>query len=141
MSEEMKEKVDEVLEEMRGFVNHPNAKKRVAGSFVAGVLYGLAGRIDDAVKREKRAIAERLKKIVRGFDQFSPGECDCKEPAQWYIDEIREDNPEYTDKQVQEDAYECMSSCGECTGADCPQGKLRELADELAKECELEEEA
>lgn len=138
MSEELKEPVKAILAEMREFRNHPNAKKRVSGMFVAGVLFGLAGRIDDAVKREKRAIAQRLKKIVSGFDQFSPGECDSKEPAQWYIDEIREDNPEYTDKQVQEDTWECMSSCDECTGAGCPLGKLRELTDELAKECGLE---
>lgn len=138
MSEMFEEPLSAILEEMRMFVNHPNAKKRVAGSFVAGVLYGLAGRIDDAVKREKLAIANSLNEIANEFEQFSPAECDSKEPDKWYIDEIKEDNPEYTNEQAKEEAFECMSSCGECTGAGCPLGKLRKLTKKLADECGLE---
>ncbi len=49
MNDELLEPLTDVLAEMRGFRNHPNAKKRVSGTFVAGVLFGLANRIEAAL--------------------------------------------------------------------------------------------
>ena len=50
MTDELLEPLTDVLAEMRGFRNHPDAKKRVSGAFVAGVLFGLANRIEAALE-------------------------------------------------------------------------------------------
>ncbi|MBO6031962.1 MAG: hypothetical protein J6Q22_11015 [Prevotella sp.] len=46
------ERFEDITAEMRAFKNHPNAKKSVSGSFLTGLLYGLANRLDAARKRE-----------------------------------------------------------------------------------------
>ena len=52
MKNENHESVTDVLAEMHAFKNHPNARKTVKGTFVAGILDGLARRIEAALKRE-----------------------------------------------------------------------------------------
>ena len=45
------ETIEDIVREMRGFKDTHNAKRTVPGFFVAGVLTGLAGRIEAALNR------------------------------------------------------------------------------------------
>ena len=47
------ETIRDIVAEMRAFKNHPNSKKSVSGSFLTGLLCGLANRLDAAWKREQ----------------------------------------------------------------------------------------
>ena len=49
------EHFEDITAEMRAFKNHPNAKKSVSGSFLTGLLCGLANRLDAAMNREREA--------------------------------------------------------------------------------------
>lgn len=53
MSLEKQETIADIVEEMRNFQNLPQAKQQVSGKFVAGVLAGLAGRIEKAWGRAR----------------------------------------------------------------------------------------
>lgn len=59
------ETLDDILREMRSFINTPNAKRTVRGSFVAGVLIGLAGRIEKAV-HQTGEVRYQIQEPVKG---------------------------------------------------------------------------
>lgn len=68
---EQTESFEYITGEMRAFKVHLSTKKRVSGASVAGVLEGLADRLDEAWKRERIGnVAAMLKALVEVLDKI-----------------------------------------------------------------------
>lgn len=105
LSARTQETVADVVREMRAFKNLPQAKRNVSGAFVAGVLGGLANRIEKAHRRETKRL-----------DAASPCDAaamrDALEQTRYWLGRLFEDGDTVLmSPMIGEELRDCFARC------------------------------